>query len=162
MSQNIIEQKREHVENLVNDINNSKIVLLFEYKGMTVQDFTELRVKLRKFDSKIKIYSNNIIKRAFKQTDLEKLESLIKDSKALLLSHKDDNQPLKILFDFAKNNKFLKIISGFVDNKIYSQEMIYNLATLPSKEELLSTLIMNILYPINDLIFTLDQISKKI
>ncbi|WCA22333.1 50S ribosomal protein L10 [Candidatus Phytoplasma oryzae] len=163
MLKNIIEKKKEHVKTLVNDINNSKIFLLFEYIGCTVQDFTELRAKLRKFDSKIKLYPNNIIKRALDKIDFKNNNiNLIKYPKGIILSSEENNKVFKILFDFAKNNKFLKIISGFINKKFYSKEMIYDLSMLPTKEELISNIVSNLLMPVREFIFVLDILSKNI
>ncbi|WP_153369235.1 50S ribosomal protein L10 [Candidatus Phytoplasma sacchari] len=159
--QHIIEKKKQDVEILVNDINQAKIVLLLEYQGLKVQDLTELRVKLRDFNSKIKLYSNNIIKRAFMKMNLQVLVDSIKYPKALLLGNTQNNKLIKFLCDNEKKSKFLKIISGLIEKKIYSKDMINDLANLPSKEELLLILIFDIFSPLRELIIILDILSKK-
>ncbi|WBL31279.1 50S ribosomal protein L10 [Candidatus Phytoplasma sacchari] len=159
--QHIIEKKKQDVEILANDINQAKIVLLLEYQGLKVQDLTELRVKLREFNSKIKLYSNNIIKRSFMKMNLQVLVDSIKYPKALLLGNTQNNKLIKFLYDNEKKSKFLKIISGLIEKKIYSKDMINDLANLPSKEELLLILIFDIFSPLRELIIILDILSKK-
>ncbi|MFB5029591.1 MAG: 50S ribosomal protein L10 [Candidatus Phytoplasma pruni] len=156
----IIEQKIENVSTLTEKINKSKLVVLFEYKGLKVSDFTQLRVQLREFGSNIKLYSNNIIKRAFFSVDHQDLADF-KNSKALLFSEDDLISPLKALYDFSKTNKFVKISSGLVENKIYSVEMMHELATLPSREVLLTMLASGMLMPLKELSVGLDILSKK-
>jgi large subunit ribosomal protein L10 len=156
----VIEQKIENVNALTEKINKSKLVVLFEYKGLKVSDFTQLRVQLREFDSNIKLYSNNIIKRAFTFVDHQDLADF-QHSKALLFSEDDLISPLKTLYDFSKTNKFVKISSGLVENKIYSVEMMHELATLPSREVLLTMLASGMLMPLKELSVGLDILSKK-
>ncbi|RAM57800.1 hypothetical protein DH96_01730 [Candidatus Phytoplasma oryzae] len=163
MLRNIIKKKSEDVSQLVNDIQRSKIVLLFDYQKLTVKDFTELRVQLRKFNSRIKLYANNIIKRAFLQINLKELADIINYPKALLLSNEEITEPLKILFYFSQKNKFLKIISGLIEQQIYSKDMINTLAVLPSKKELISILVFNLLMPIRELVIILEMcLSQKL
>ncbi|WP_017192719.1 50S ribosomal protein L10 [Italian clover phyllody phytoplasma] len=156
----VIEQKIENVNALTEKINKSKLVVLFEYKGLKVSDFTQLRVQLREFGSNIKLYSNNIIKRAFTSVDHQNLADF-QHSKALLFSEDDLISPLKTLYDFSKTNKFVKISSGLVENKIYSVEMMYELAALPSREVLLTMLASGMLMPLKELSVGLDILSKK-
>ncbi|MGE9276541.1 MAG: 50S ribosomal protein L10 [Candidatus Phytoplasma pruni] len=156
----VIEHKIENVNALTEKINKSKLVVLFEYKGLKVSDFTQLRVQLREFGSNIKLYSNNIIKRTFTSVDHQDLTDF-KNSKALLFSEDDLISPLKVLYDFSKTNKFVKISSGLVENKIYSVEMMHELATLPSREALLTMLASGMLMPLKELSVGLDILSKK-
>ncbi|WP_017193246.1 50S ribosomal protein L10 [Vaccinium witches'-broom phytoplasma] len=156
----VIEHKIENVNTLTEKINKSKLVVLFEYKGLKVSDFTQLRVQLREFGSNIKLYSNNIIKRTFTSVDHQDLTDF-KNSKALLFSEDDLISPLKVLYDFSKTNKFVKISSGLVENKIYSVEMMHELATLPSREALLTMLASGMLMPLKELSVGLDILSKK-
>jgi large subunit ribosomal protein L10 len=165
MLRNVIEYKKKNVDKLVNDINDSKIVILLEFKGLTVQNITELRVKLRKKRSYIKSYPNNIIKRAFDKLNLKEFIQFIKYPKALLLSVDNNHEVIKILFNFIKNiennKKILKVLIGSIENKIYSQEMINVLSVLPSKKDLLSILILSIITPIKELAIILEILSKK-
>jgi large subunit ribosomal protein L10 len=155
----VIEHKIEKVNALIKKMNNSKLVVLFEYKGLKVSDFTQLRVRLREFGSNIQLYSNNIIKRAFDSIDHKELSNF-KNSKALLFSENELISPLKILYDLSKTNKFIKIFSGLVENKIYSAEMVHDLATLPSREVLLNMLAVGMLTPLKELSVALDILSK--
>ncbi|PQP79862.1 50S ribosomal protein L10 [Candidatus Phytoplasma phoenicium] len=157
----IVAKKKEKVNLLTQDINNSKLVVIFECQGLKVSDLTQLRFQLRKFNSKIKLYPNNIIRRAFEQTNYNELVSSLKYSKALLISNEELIEPAKVLNDFAKKNKFLKIISGVAEQKIYSSKMIVELSTLVSREQLLAKLSLGMLAPVQELAIILNILTQQ-
>ncbi|WAN63572.1 50S ribosomal protein L10 [Candidatus Phytoplasma rubi] len=157
----IIEQKKADVDLLIQNIKKSEIIILFEYQGIKVSDLTELRVELQKQNSMIKVYSNNILKRAFKSTDYNELVDLSKYSKVLLLSSGDSIEPIKILFNFVQKNKFLKIVKGIIDNKVYSCNVINEIAVLPSKEYVLAMLSSGMMFALRELIISLNILSNK-
>lgn len=157
----IINKKRECVDLLIQDIKNFGCFVLFEYQGIKVNDLTELRVELNKINSMIKVCPNNILKRTFESMNYNELVDLSKYSKALLLSPKDSLESIKILFNFTKTNKFLKIIKGFIDDKIISYESIAELATLTSKEHLLSMLSSGMMSMLKELAIGLNMIANK-
>ncbi|TVY12297.1 50S ribosomal protein L10 [Candidatus Phytoplasma pini] len=163
MSKNIIAKKQDNVDLLTENIQNSKLMILFEYQGMKVSHLTELRLKLRELDSFIKIYPNNIIKRSFKTiTYYDSFKEFLKYPKALTFSTKETFQVIKILGDFAKKNKNFKIVSGVVENKFYYGNIIHDLASLPSKEALLSMLASSMLFvPLTQLAIGLDLLLEK-
>ncbi|MFR0367820.1 50S ribosomal protein L10 [Candidatus Phytoplasma palmae] len=160
MSNSII-KKKEEVNLLVQDINNSKSIVLFESQGLKVSNITNLRRKIREFDSKIKLYPNNIIKRAFKIANKKEISELTKYSKSLLINNQDSVEPIKILYDFTKTNKFLKIIAGIFEDKFYTEKMIKEIANLPSKEVLLAMLSSSMLITLKELAISLDLLIKK-
>ncbi|MDV3166961.1 MAG: 50S ribosomal protein L10 [Vigna little leaf phytoplasma] len=156
-----ITKKNEAVNLLAQNIYNSKLVILFEFQGLKVSDLTQLRCQLRKYNSKIKFYSNNIIKRAFETTNYTELVSDLRYPKALLISEQELIEPARILNRFAKENKFLKIISGAVENQICSAKVINDLANLVSREQLLMFLFLGMLSPLQELIMVLNFLIKQ-
>ncbi|QTX02850.1 50S ribosomal protein L10 [Candidatus Phytoplasma luffae] len=160
--QAVIEKKSKVVESLVQNIKKSGLIILFEFQGLKVSDFTELRIELKKINSTIKLYPKNILKRAFKMMSYDKISELSRDSKALLLGADDDViAPIKILSNFAKKNTFLKIVIGIVENKIYSKNMIDELSLLGSKENLLAVLSSSMLFSLRELLISLHMLQEQ-
>ncbi|WP_341266434.1 50S ribosomal protein L10 [Candidatus Phytoplasma fraxini] len=160
-NQTIIEQKKEDVEILIQNITKSDLVVLFEYQGSKVSDLTELRIELRKINSRIQIFPNNILKRAFSSINYNELVTSSKYSKALLFSSKDSITPIKVLCEFAKQNENLKICKGIMGNKICSYEHINELAVLPSKEHLLAMLSSSMMFSLKTLTIALNMLVNK-
>ncbi|CAP18575.1 50S ribosomal protein L10 [Candidatus Phytoplasma mali] len=156
----IIAEKIKAVEQLTDKLNQAKTVIIFEYTGIPVSFFTELRSELRKSDCEMKIYTNNIMKRAAKATNYDGLISYFKGNKALVYSSTDLISPAKIIYEFSKKNSMIKIISGVIENKVASLDEINSLASLPSKEILLTMLVSGMMTPLMQLSACLCMLSK--
>lgn len=157
----IIKNKMKLVTDLKDKINNSQIVIIFEYSGLPVNIFAELRYELRKVDSNVKVYPNNIMKRAVVEANYNDLVTFFKGNKALIYSSSNVINSAKIIYEFSQKTPMIKIISGIVENKIASYEDIYQLASLPSKENLLTMLAFGMLMPITHLSVGLNMLLDK-
>lgn len=82
-------------------------------------------------------------------------------SKALLFGSKDSIAPIKVLFEFAKQNECFKIYQGIIDNKICSYDDISSLAILPSKEHLLAMLSSGMMFSLKTLTIALNMLVNK-
>ncbi|MFP7699646.1 MAG: 50S ribosomal protein L10 [Candidatus Phytoplasma pyri] len=156
----IIADKIKAVEQLTYKLNQAKTVIVFEYTGLPVSFFTELRSELRRFDCEMKIYTNNVMKRAAKAANYSDLISCFKGNKALVYSLTDLISPAKIIYEFSKKNSMIKIISGIIENKVASFDEINSLASLPSKEILLNMLASGMMTPLIQLSAFLCMLSK--
>ncbi|WP_334331064.1 50S ribosomal protein L10 [Candidatus Phytoplasma prunorum] len=156
----IITEKNQVVEQLTDKLKKAKTFIIFEYAGLPVSFFTELRSELRRFDCEMKIYTNNIMKRAAKSANYNDLIFYFKGSKALVYSLTDLISPAKIIYEFSKKNSMIKIVSGVIENKVVSFDEINSLASLPSKEILLNMLASSMMTPLIQLSACLCMLSK--
>lgn len=105
MERQIIKRKINEVEQLSEKFQNAKTIVSFDYAGLNVEAFTSLRSELRKAGSELKVYKNNIARRAAEKVGFDELVDNFVGAKAIAISYDDVVAPAKIIFDFAKSNK---------------------------------------------------------
>ena len=158
-SEKILKQKEETVNNLAADLKDASIVLLVDYRGITVEDVTKLRNDVREANAEYKVLKNNIIKRALNANGENGLDDLLEGPTALITSKEDYLAPAKAIYNFSKNNDFYKIKGGIIEGKVMTAEEIITLAKLPSRQELLSMLAGGLLANISKFAVALDQVK---
>ena len=102
-NQKAIEKKQSEVSALAEKMKESKLVLLTDYRGISVEDVTGLRSNLRKVDAEYKVIKNNITRRALAEAKIEGLEDLLVGPTAVVLASEDYLEPLKAVYEYAKN-----------------------------------------------------------
>ncbi|MBR3255996.1 MAG: 50S ribosomal protein L10 [Clostridia bacterium] len=160
-SEKILNQKKEEVTALANKIKEAKLVLLTDYRGINVEDVTNLRTTLRNAKAEYKVIKNNITKRALAEAGIEGLEDKLEGPTAVIMTDGDYLEPTKAIYKFSKDNDFYKIKGGVIEGKVMTTEEIITLAKLPSKETLLSMLAGALLGNISKLAVALDQVKVQ-
>ncbi len=160
-SQNAINKKIKEVEELAEKIQKAKIVLLTDYKGINVADVTGIRAKLRGVNAEYKVIKNNITRRALQSCNIEGLEGQLEGTTAVILGYEEYLEPLKAIYEYAKNNEFYKIKGGIIEGKVVSVEELVTLAKLPSRETLIAQLAGALLGNISKLAVALDQVRAQ-
>ncbi|MCL2355519.1 MAG: 50S ribosomal protein L10, partial [Oscillospiraceae bacterium] len=160
-SEENLKQKIEEVNELAKKIKASKIVILADYRGINVEDVTNLRSKLRGASTEYKIIKNNIISRALGECKIEGLEESLVGPTALIFGEGDYLEPSKIIYDYAKENDFYKIKGGIIEGKVVTAEEIITLAKLPSRETLIAQLAGALLGNITKLAVGLEQVRLQ-
>ena len=160
-SEKIIAQKEKEVEELAAKIKEAKIVLLADYRGISVEQVTNLRADLRKSNSEYRVIKNNITRRALAKCEYEGLEDLLEGPTAVVMNNEDYLEAAKAIYNFAKDNDFYKIKGGIIEGKVMTAEEIITLAKLPSREQLLSMLAGALLGNISKLAVALDQVRQQ-
>lgn len=160
-NQKIVEQKQKEVAELAEKIKKAKLVLLADYRGINVEDITNVRANLRKSDTEYKVIKNNITSRALKECNYEGMDELLEGPTAVILGYEDYLEPAKVIYEYTKEHDFYKIKGGIVEGKIMTTEEIITLAKLPSKQELLAKLAGALLGNITKLAVALDQVKVQ-
>ena len=156
-----IAQKQAKVEELAKEMKDSTLVLLTDYRGITVEDVTKLRADFRKSNSEYSVIKNNIIRRALAECKIEGLDDVLVGPTAILMDDNDYLAPSKTLYNYIKKNDSYKIKGAILEGKVISVEEIIELAKLPSREELLSKLAGSLLGTISKLAVGLEQVRVK-
>ena len=159
-NQKIIAKKQEIVEEIKTKANESSSFIIFENHGLTVAETNELRRKLRENDSEFKIYKNTLVTRALNDLKID-LGINLEGPKAIAFG-KDAIAPIKTLSEFAKTHEALEIKIGMVDGEIADINMLNQLATIPSREGLLTMLAGGLMGVVKDLSICLDLYSQKL
>ena len=136
-----ISQKKELVERIAKDLSESEISILVDYKGLDVLKMTDLRSQLRNEGILAEVVKNTLLDRASEGTDTALMKELFKGPNAIIVSKDDPVAPAKILVNFAKDNDKLEIKAGSFAGKLLDLEQIKQLAKMPSREELLGTVV---------------------
>ncbi len=157
-SEKILNQKKEEVTKLANKIKEAKLVLLTDYRGINVENVTELRAQLRKSNTEYTVIKNNITKRALLEAGIEGLEDKLVGPTAVIINNEDYLESAKTIYEFTKNNEYYKIKGGVIEGKVMTTEEIITLAKLPSKETLLSMLAGALLSNISKFAVALEQV----
>ncbi len=160
-SEKILKQKEELVNTLADELKQAKVIILTDYRGITVSDVTNLRKDLRNVNASYKVIKNNIIKRALNKNEENGLDELLEGPTAVVIGDEDYLEPAKVIYNFVKNNDFYKIKGGIIDGKVVSAEEIITLAKLPSRQELLAKLAGALLGNITKLAIALDQVKVQ-
>ena len=157
-SEKIINQKKEEVTKLAEQMKEAKVILLTNYRGINVADDTTLRKDLRNVNSTCNIIKNNITKRALQEAGIEGLEEKLVGPTAVIMSKEDYLEPSKVIYKFSKENEYYEIKGGVIDGKVMTTEEIITLAKLPSRETLLSMLAGALLSNISKVAIAIDQV----
>lgn len=156
-----VELKKPIVDQISEELNGAKAAVLVDYRGLTVEQDTELRKQLREAGVVYKVYKNTMINFAVKGTEFEELSKHLEGPTAIAISKEDATAPARILFNFSKNAPKLELKAGVVDGTYYDEKGIQVIATIPSREELLSKLLGSIQSPITNFARVIKQIAEQ-
>ena len=159
-NQKIIEKKKNIVDEITSKMKDASSFVFFEYRGLTVSETNELRKKLRETDSDFKIYKNTLAKRALENLNIN-IDEHLNGPKAIAFG-KDAVAPIKVLSDFAKEHTALELKVGVVDGTITDQKTLAELASIPSREGLLTMLAGGLMGVVRDLSICLDLYSQDL
>ena len=161
MSEATIAKKAEAVKNVNEMLTNAETAIVVDYRGLTVDEVTDLRKQLRDAGIKMMVIKNKILERAVEGTDYEDLKSTFVGPTAVALSDEDAIAPAKILKKFADDHEALEIKGGFIEKKVQTLDKINEYATLPSREDLLSMLASALQDPMRKIARAVKAVADK-
>ncbi len=156
-----VEIKKPIVEEISELLKDAKSAVLVDYRGLTVEQDTNLRKQLREAGVVYKVYKNTMINFAVQGTEYEELSKHLEGPTAIAVSNEDATAPARILYDFAKTAEALELKAGVVEGTYYDSEGIQVIATIPSREVLLSKFLGSIQSPITNFARVIKQIAEK-
>ena len=133
-----VELKQPIVAEISEAIKEAQSVVLVDYRGLTVEQDTNLRKELREAGVMYKVYKNTMMNFAFKGTDFEGLAPYLEGPSAIAISTTDATAPARILAKVAKDAKALEMKAGVVEGVVYDAQGMQSIASIPSREELIS------------------------
>ncbi|NLM21813.1 MAG: 50S ribosomal protein L10 [Peptococcaceae bacterium] len=154
------EEKQKIVDEIKQKFQDASGVVLADYRGLTVSEVTSLRVDLRQAGVEYRVLKNTMVRRAADEIGLEGLDEFLKGPTALAFSA-DPVAPAKILSEFSKKNKNLKIKAGVVEGKVIDPEGVQDLAKLPSREVLLAQVLAGMQAPLQGMFNVLQGPIRK-
>ena len=156
-----VELKAPVVDEIKGYVAEAKSTVLVDYRGLTVEQDTRLRKQLREAGVVYKVYKNTMLHLAFEGTDYAKLDENLEGPTAIAFGIEDETAPARILNDFAKEAEALEFKGAVVEGAFYDVDGVKALASIPSREELISKLLGSLQSPITNLARVLNQIAEK-
>ncbi len=157
-STKVLESKKQIVAEMIEKLKTAQAGVLVDYCGLTVEEDTDLRNKLRAAGVEYKVVKNTLTRFAAKEVGFDELDAVLNGPTSLAVSYDDPVAPAKVIADFAKDNEKLEIKSGFLDGKVISLDEINQLAKTPSKDVLIAKIMGSLNSPISALARTLQAI----
>ena len=161
MSEAAIAKKESLVQAAAEKFESAASVVIVDYRGLTVEEVTNLRKQLREAGVEMKVIKNSILSRAAKKVGLDGLDEVFTGPTAVAFSKDDVVAPAKIIDEFAKDAKALEIKGGVIEGKVSSVEQITALAKLPNREGLLSMLLSVLQAPVRNVAYAVKAVAEK-
>ncbi len=136
-----IEAKQVVVNEIKEKVTKASSIVLVDYRGITVEEDTNLRKKLREAGVEYKIYKNNMVKFAIKDTEFEGLSEYLQGPTAFAFSYDDPTLAGRLLNDEVKNIEAVSFKAGVLDGTLYDENGMQAVASIPSRDVLLSRLL---------------------
>lgn len=156
----ILEKKQLIIDEIAKNVKESSSFIFLDNTGLTVAETMELRRKLRESDSELKIYKNTLVARALESLNIDLKDEL--NGPKVVAFGKDIIEPIKAVNDFIKTHSALEMKIGIVDGKITELDELKKLATIPSREGLLTMFASGLLAIPRDFSICLDLHSKNL
>ena len=156
-----VEVKKPIVDEIAELLNGAATAVVVDYRGLTVEQDTKLRKQLREAGVVYKVYKNTMINFAIKDTEFADLAQHLEGPTAIAVCKDDATAAARVLAKFAKTAEALEIKGGVVDGVYYDQVGIAQIASIPSREVLLSKLLGSMQSPITNFARVIKQIAEK-
>jgi large subunit ribosomal protein L10 len=144
------QQKEEIIKTLIERIQNAKLAVVTDLEGLTVNDSQELRSKCKENDVELISAKKTLIQKALEESKIEGLDiKALEGSLSIVTSQSDEVTPAKLIKDFSKDHETVAFRVGVLEGKIVDEATLQQLASLPSKEELLTKLVGSLNAPIS-------------
>lgn len=156
-----IELKQPIVEEISANIKDAQSVVVVDYRGLTVEQDTQLRKSLREAGVTYKVYKNTLLNFAFKGTEFEALAPYLEGPTAVAISSDDATAPARVIAEFAKKADKLEIKAGVVEGTVYDAKGMESIASIPSRDVLISRLLGSLQSPITNFARVMNQLAEK-
>ena len=156
------QEKVETIEDFKTRLDGAKTVLVTEYRGLTVQQLSDLRKQLRGVSASYKIIKNRLAKLAMTDSDLSKLGPHLKGPTGMVISKEDPVAVAKALHTFARTNQALAIKAGFIEGQVLPPADLKALSELPTKDAIRSQIIGAIQGPLAQLVGLLQATQRDL
>ena len=154
------ENKKVVVEEIKNYAKDAKAIVLVDYRGLTVEQVTELRNNFRQAGAVYKVYKNRLMKRAFDELGIKFGDTDLEGTTAVAFSSTDAVVPAKIAVDGASKYKVLKVKAGYIDGTYQNAAGVEAVSRIPSKDVLVAQLLGLLTSPMRSMAVAVSEVAK--
>ena len=159
MSEEAKKQKQIIIDEIREKLDGAQSAVIIDYMGTTVAEADAMRKMMREADVDYTVYKNTLMKRAVEGTDFEKLAEVMQGPSAIAISKTDATAPARILKKAIDDFKKMEFKAGVVEGAFYDKEGIEQIASIPSREELIAKFMGSIQSPVGKCVRTLAAIA---
>ena len=154
--------KSQVVAEIVEKLQKSSSTIVVDYKGLTVEEVTELRKKMREAGVEYKVYKNTLVRRAAQEVGITEFnDELLVGTNAIAFGYEDPIAPARVIKDFMEAHPKMKLKMGVVEGEFYNESQIVEFANIPSREVLLAKLLGSLKAPMSNFVYLLDALIKE-
>ncbi|MCR5699620.1 MAG: 50S ribosomal protein L10 [Treponemataceae bacterium] len=153
--------KTKAIEETKEVFQNYNDFIFANYRGLTVEQITELRNQLRAKNCEFKVVKNNFARVAFEEMKIDNVAEYLAGPTAVAMVKEDSNEVAKVMFEFSKDVPALEVKGALVGNEIYDQAKIEAFSKLPGKKQLIAMIASTINAPVQKLAATLQAYVDK-
>ena len=154
--------KSQVVAEIVEKLQKSSSTIVVDYKGLTVEEVTELRKKMREAGVEYKVYKNTLVRRAAQEVGITEFnDELLVGTNAIAFGYEDPIAPARVIKEFMEDHPKMKLKMGVVEGEFYNEAQIVEFANIPSREVLLAKLLGSLKAPMSNFVYLLDAVIKE-
>lgn len=153
--------KEKKVQEIMEKMQKAQCLVFSSYQGLTVEDDTELRRKLRAEGVEYKVYKNTLASLAAKEAGIQGVGTFLEGPVSIAFGYEDATAAARILSTFAKDHKKLDLKGGYIQGEVYDADKVKILASIPSKDVLIAKLLGSIKSPLSNLAYLLNAIKEQ-
>lgn len=157
----VTKEKQDAVKNIFEYIKEKKNVIFTDFRGLSVEEITNLRNQMNESESNFRVIKNNYAKLAFKEAGFPEMDEFLIGPTAISVSDTDAGPISKILFEFQKKTT-VKVKGGVVNGKVYTVEELEEVSKLPGKEQLIAMLMSAMNAPLQNFVYVLNGVTTKL
>ena len=154
--------KNEKIEYFKKQFEQAKVAIVTDYRGLSVDEITQLRRALQKENSDFTVTKNTLCKIASKGTNFEAIESLMQGPNAIAFGFGDEVSAAKVVAKFIKENKKGEIIGGVMEGNLLNANEAKKLANMPSREELYAKMLGSINSPASGIVYSVNGVMSAL
>lgn len=154
------EAKEQFVDEMYGKLERSQVVVLLNFNGLSVEETNDLRRKFDSEDAEFKIVKNKLAGHAIARAGLGELDEFLAGPTSFLMAYGDPVAPMKVLTEYLKGNEKLQVKAAFFGGKVLGLDGIKQLATMPSREEMLGRLLATMQAPMQQLVTVLSAVPR--
>lgn len=155
------EKKQEIAKELGEKIDKQKSIVFIDYAKTGVKDLSELRKKLRVSGNELKITKKTLLNRVFKEKDVNVNAEDLEGQVGVVFGFEDEVSSSKNVHEFSKTHETIKILGGILDRTFYQASEMIKIAELPSKQQLLGSLVQTLNAPISNFAYVLSGAQSQ-
>jgi large subunit ribosomal protein L10 len=155
-------EKEKTVEDLKEKLALTRSLILTDFRGLNVEDLSRLRRDLKKGGAEYRITKNTLIRKAAQESGHEAIVDYLKGPTGLVFSYQDPISPAKVLHEFLQKTEKPKIKTIWLEGKLFGENQLKKLATLPSREIVLTQIVGSLNAPLTNFVVTLQGMLRNL